>query len=78
MNFKIHPSETLMEIMYNKGITITELSQSSGMTQEEILRLLEGNQNFSKDVAEKLEKSIGITKTFWMNLQAIYEEEERF
>lgn len=71
----IHPGETLAEIIEDRDMTQRELSVRTGMTEKHISTVINGKKNISAAFAKKLEYALGIESSFWMNLQANYDQE---
>ncbi|MBR6288312.1 MAG: HigA family addiction module antidote protein [Acholeplasmatales bacterium] len=74
-DYIIHPGETLMEVMDDKGMNQKELAIRCGVSEKHISTVLNGKKNISADFAKKLEYALGIEAIFWMNLQSNYDEE---
>ena len=70
-----HPGDTLQEILENKGISQKELSTTTGFSQAFISNVLSGKKNISAKFARKLEYALGVPSSFFMKLQANYDDE---
>ena len=71
----IHPSETLKEVMEDRSISVENLSQSTGFTQDYINGVLNCKENISAEFARNLEDTLNIDTDFWMKLQELYDDE---
>ncbi len=68
----IPPGETIREILKDRGITVDELANRTGISHKCISALLSGKCELYKPIAGKLETALGIGTDFWLNLEAIY------
>lgn len=73
--FIIHPGETLKEVLEERNYTQKELALRTGFSEKHISKVLSGDNNISPSFAKQLEYALGITSSFWNNLQRIYDEE---
>ena len=73
----IHPGETISDILIDRNITRSELSQKAGISEHYLNSIIKGKRNISKNTAIGLERALGVSRTFWLNLQANYNEELR-
>ena len=73
--FIIHPGETIAEILEDRDMTQRELAVRTGVTEKHISTVINGQKNISAAFARKLEYALGIETSFWMNLQANYDQE---
>lgn len=71
----IHPGETIAEILEERGIMQTELAVMMGYSLTYIRKVIAGEENISTDFAGKLECVLGVSQSFWMNLQENYDAE---
>ena len=72
----IHPGETIADVLADKDITQAELAVLAGVTPAYINQVINGKRNISTKFAFALEYALGISKSFWLNLQANYEAEK--
>lgn len=70
-----HPGETLQEILENKGVSQKELAMTTGFSEAFISNVLSGKKDISAKFATKLEYALGIESSFFMRLQAHYDNE---
>lgn len=73
--FIIHPGESLAEAIEDRDMSQHELAVRTGMTEKHISTVIHGQKNISSAFAKKLEYALGIKASFWMNLQANYDQE---
>ena len=73
--FIIHPCETIKEVLEERNMSVEELAENSGTSLEYMQRIIDGKESITEDFAEKLEKIFKIKKSFWLNLQDIYDKE---
>lgn len=71
----IHPGVSLADAIEYRGISQRELAIRTGMTEKHISTVINGQKNISPAFARKLEYALGMDASFWMNLQANYDEE---
>ena len=69
-----HPSEILVERLEELGLSLEEFSAISNITLLELNSFINDKCLISEIFAEKLEKSLKIPSTFWLNLQNKYNE----
>lgn len=75
--FIIHPGETVKEVLSDRKISLELFSYEMGMDLTECKRLLDGSEDISPETAERLEMVLNIDRSFWENLQKIYDKEKR-
>ena len=73
----ICPGETLKEVLEERKISTEKLSQYTGYSQKHIESILSGNADITEDFALKLEDTIGIEASLWLNLQKEYNIEKK-
>lgn len=75
LEFIIHPGETLKEILENINMSPEELAKETGISLKHIRGIVNGKTEISVKLAEILEKVLGISAVFWINLQEKYNKE---
>jgi HTH-type transcriptional regulator/antitoxin HigA len=70
----VPPGETVKEAMEARGMNQAELADRLKKTKQEMTAIINGKQEISPDVALRLETVMGIPASFWLNLQAQYDE----
>lgn len=73
----ICPGETIEDVLKERNMTIIELAELTGCSEENINRVISGLDRITDDFAERLERAFGVSKSFWINLQNHYDEERR-
>lgn len=71
----IHPGETILEVINDRGITQKELAIRTGFSEKHISTVINGKKSISADLAKKLEYALDIPASFWRNLQTNYDLE---
>ena len=69
----IHPGETIADVLSERGITQAELAKRTGIPAACIDDILAGRSSISNQVALALERTLGVPRSFWLNLQANYD-----
>lgn len=71
----IHPGETIADVLEERGITQAELATRTDVSPAYISSVISGKKDISKKFAMNLEYALGVSKSFWLNLQANYDAE---
>ena len=71
----VHPGNTLKEIIEERNINIKELSLITKFPVKDITEIINGKKDISLQFAIILENVFDIPKSFWVNLQSIYNNE---
>lgn len=71
-NWVTPPGETIIDVLSEKNISVKEFSKKMGYTESYINKLLIGELSVNEDIAEKLEKILGSTISFWINRETQY------
>lgn len=71
----IHPGETIADILEERDISQAELAMKTGVSASFISSVISGKKNISSNFAMSLEYALGVSKSFWLNLQSIYDAE---
>ena len=72
----IHPGETISELLEERRIvTEMDLAQKTGISEALLSDVIHGRKAISQDLAMGLEYAFGISRSFWLNLQANYDAE---
>ena len=69
-----HPGTYVEEIFEDLNITQNEFAQRLDITPKSLSRLMNAEENLSKETSYKLSKLTGISINTWMNLQNEYEK----
>lgn len=70
----VHPGETLKEELEARFMTQDDLALRTGLTAKHISEIINQKAGITSDVAIKLEMVLGITASFWNNLDSNYSE----
>lgn len=68
------PGATLKEQLEERNMTQTEFASILGITQKHMSNLIHGKTALTQEMARKLELTLGVPATFWMNLETIYQQ----
>lgn len=70
----IHPGEILREdFLEPMGVSAYRLSKATGISAQQIGRILKGTRGVTADAALRLARAFGTSATVWMGLQARYD-----
>ncbi len=70
----IHPGKILLqEFMKPMGITQYRLAKDLSVKPLRISEIVRGKRGISADTALRLGRYFGLSASYWMNLQALYE-----
>jgi len=70
----IHPGETLEENLKALSMSQSELSDRTGLALKTVNEIVKGKNAITPQTAIKLERAMGISSSFWNNLQKQYDE----
>ena len=73
-DWAIPPGEGLQEEAEFRGITAQEMAALCGESAENIEAVYRGALEIGPELADKLEKVLGIGAYIWLNLEADYQE----
>jgi addiction module HigA family antidote len=71
--YPIYPGEVLAGELAELGKTPRELAGELDVPVNQISQLVAGKRSMTEDTAFRLEKWLGVSAAFWMNLQKRYE-----
>lgn len=71
----IHVGDTIKDELECLGMTQSEFAKRLGVSEKHISKILNGESGISAEMAIKLESVLGITASFWMRLEATYQED---
>ena len=71
--YPIHPGEILADELAELNTSPTELARMLYVPANRISQLIAGKRSMTADTALRLEKWLGVSAAFWMNLQNRYE-----
>jgi len=73
-DYAVPPGETLLEAIDAIGMTQTELAERTGRPKKTINGVIKGKVAITPDTALQLERVLGVSATFWSNLERQYQE----
>ena len=73
-NIAIPPGESLKEETEFRGITAQEMAALCGESVENIEAVYRGAREIDPELADKLEKALGIGAYIWLGLEEDYQE----
>jgi len=71
--YPIHPGEILADELVELKKTPTELARELHVPANRISQLVAGKRAMTADTALRLERRLGVSAAFWMNVQKRYE-----
>ena len=71
--YPIHPGEILADELAELDKNPTALARELHIPANRITQLVAGKRSMTADTALRLEKWLGVSASFWMNLQKRYE-----
>ena len=71
--YPIHPGEILADELAELNKTPTELARELHVPANRISQLVAGKRAMTADTALRLERWMGVSAAFWMNLQKRYQ-----
>jgi addiction module HigA family antidote len=71
--YPIHPGEVLADELTELDTSASELARALHVPANRISQLIAGKRAMTADTALRLEKWLGVSAQFWMNLQKRYE-----
>ena len=69
-----HPGYYINEIIEDSKVTKEDFAKQLGMTPENLIALMNGEENLTADIAMKLSQRVGTSFEIWLNLQKTYDE----
>ena len=71
--YPIHPGEIVADELVELNKTSAELARELHVPANRISQLVAGKRAMTADTALRLERRLGVSAAFWMNLQKRYE-----
>ncbi|MCC5915754.1 MAG: HigA family addiction module antidote protein [Cryomorphaceae bacterium] len=69
------PGDTIQEHIDHIGMSQAELAERLGRSKEKLNTLINGKAPITKETAAKLENVLGVSASFWLNLERNYQDE---
>ncbi len=66
------PGDTIADLLEERDWTQVQLAERLGYTTKHVSQLINGKASIGEETALKLERVLGSTAQFWLNLEAIY------
>lgn len=73
-DWAVAPGEILLEALQDRGMSQSELARRMGRPVKTINEIANGKAAITPDTAIQLERALGISATFWNNLESAYRE----
>jgi HTH-type transcriptional regulator/antitoxin HigA len=73
-DWAVAPGEILQEALNDRDMSQSELARRMGRPIKTINEIVNGKAAITPDTAIQLERTLGVTATFWNNLEAAYRE----
>lgn len=73
--YRIHPGEVLADELAELDMTAAALARELHVPSNRLYQLLAGKRAMTADTALRLEQWLGVSATFWLNLQRSYDLE---
>lgn len=68
------PGGTIADVIEERGWSQTELAKRLGYTEKHVSQLINGKVRITPDAAQRLHRVIGSTVSFWLALEANYQQ----
>ena len=73
-DYATHPADTLVEKIKELGWDTEKFSQELGYQKEYVEKLLKKEIEINGEIAEALERAVGIPAEFWISMMMYYKE----
>ena len=73
-NKAIHPGRIIGEALSREGMTQKSLSERTGISEKHLSQVINGEASITVETALSLEKALGGSASFWINLEKNYQE----
>ena len=67
-----HPGYYIKEIIDYEGYSIKEFADKLNISEEDLIKIIDGELNISYELANKLSLVLGTSTEYWLNLQDTY------
>lgn len=68
-----HPGEILREELEARGISLNKMSRDTRIPLSRVSKLVHCERSFTPETALRLERYLGASAQFWLNLQVAYD-----
>ena len=66
------PGDTIADILQERGLTVDDLAERTGLTPQSAAVLIEGREPIGADLARSLEAALGAPAEYWLRREAGY------
>jgi HTH-type transcriptional regulator/antitoxin HigA len=73
-NWAVMPGEILLEALQDRDMTQSELAQRLGRPLKTVNEIIKGKAGITAETAIQLERALGISASFWTNLETQYRD----
>lgn len=74
--YAVAPGETLKETLEHVGMSQAELALRTDLSEKHVSELANAKAPITADTASRLETVLGIPASFWMNMEAFYQQQK--
>lgn len=67
-----HPGYYIKEIIDSEGYSVKEFADKLNISEEDLIKVLDGELNISCELASKLSLVLGTSTEYWLNIQDTY------
>lgn len=67
---EVLPGEVLADELNARGLSQTAFAEHLGIHQSKIIEICKGRRGISPDMAVQISRALGVSPSFWMNLQS--------
>ena len=67
-----HPGYYIKEIIDSEGYSVKEFADKLNISEEDLIKVLDGELNISCGLASKLSLVLGTSTEYWLNIQDTY------
>lgn len=67
-----HPGYYIKEIIDYEGYSIKEFAYKLNISEEDLIKILDGELSISRELANKLSLALGTSAEYWLNIQDTY------
>lgn len=68
------PGDTILETAQGKGLKQHQLAKMIGVSRGTMFGLITGSRAINAEIADALEKALGIPASFWLERERLYME----
>ena len=68
-----HPGQLVRDDIEELGLSVVEAARGLGVTRQQLYRITNGTSAIPPEMALRLEKAIGGTADFWMQMQVNFD-----